>query len=501
MSREADAYRDPLEYREDSPLLGASDDDEDAIPRRRFAPTPPRRRAPATPLPRAQLAAIYTIKLVVPVSGTQIMPYVNKMVAGFGLPNERDVGYYTGLMSFGHTAGAFLTVYAWGRLSDWIGRTPVIGFGMFGLALSTLLFGASQTFAMALTTRFFSGIFSGFIGVIHSVVGELTDQSNQSVAFPFYDIISALGFVIGPVIGGAFEEPATEFGGWFDNAFFRAYPYILPCIISSALGFLAALLSVTFLRETHPRKSPKSPSPEPILTVEPEPGEAPIPLALAEKPPSLRSLLALPVIRALCASQWMLGFVAACFNTVFVLMAYTPIEDGGLSMNPKKIASALSIMGLVSIGLKGALPVFLRRHDALAVFRFTLLTWPLTFALMPPLNALARRAQGGGAADEALLWVAISFVLFMSRLGCLAFSIVMILTKDHTPTSFALGTTNSLSEFSQMLGVAVEPTCSSIFAFSTSHHLLGGHLWAVVICILSLLGDYSASRMAKHRYT
>lgn len=79
-------------------------------------------------------------------------------------------------------------------------------------------------------------------------------------------------------------------------------------------------------------------------------------------------------------------------------------------------------MGLVSIGLKAALPVFLRRHDALAVFRFTLLTWPFTFGLMPPLNALARRAQTGGAADEALLWVSISFVLFMSRLGCLAFS-------------------------------------------------------------------------------
>lgn len=116
MSREADAYRDPLEYREDSPLLGTSDDD-DVIPRRRFAPTPPRHRAPATPLPRAQLAAIYTIKLVVPVAGTQILPYVNKMVAGFNLPSERDVGYYTGLMSFGHTVGQFMTIYAWGRLS------------------------------------------------------------------------------------------------------------------------------------------------------------------------------------------------------------------------------------------------------------------------------------------------------------------------------------------------------------------------------------------------
>ncbi|GJE97069.1 MFS general substrate transporter [Phanerochaete sordida] len=527
MSREADAYRDPFEYREDSPLL--AHDDADSRPRSPAAlagEPPTRARAPPTPLPRAQLAAIYAIKLVVPIASTQALPYVNKMLAGLGVPSERDVGYYSGLLSFAHTAGSFSTIYAWGRLSDWVGRTPVIGFGMLGLALSTLLFGASQSIAMAVAARLLGGVFSGFIGVIHSVVGELSDTSNQATAFPFYDIISALGFVIGPIIGGTFEEPATSFGGWFDNAFFRAYPYVLPCIITCALGVLAALLSVSYLRETHPHKA-KLPPPEPTFRVEPAPGEVPAPLAAAEKPPSLRALAALPVLRALCAAQWMLGFVAAAFNVGFVLLAYTPVADGGLGMSPKKIAGALSLMGAVSIALKAALPLALRRWDALAVFRATLLTWPATFALLPLLAALARRAAaaagpgadfgGGGAGvggvgsggvkaegapEQAALWLAIGFVLFMSRLGCLAFSIVMILTKDHTPTSFALGTTNSLSELAQMLGVAVgAPFISSIFAFSISHRaLLGGQLWVVVICVLSLLGDYAASHMAKHRY-
>lgn len=41
------------------------------------------------------------------------------------------------------------------------------------------------------------GLFCGMIGAIHSVVGELSDKTNQSTAFPLYDIISALGFVIG----------------------------------------------------------------------------------------------------------------------------------------------------------------------------------------------------------------------------------------------------------------------------------------------------------------
>ena len=96
-----------------------------------------------------------------------------------------------------------------------------------------------------------------------------------------------------------------------------------------------------------------------------------------------------------------------------------------------KIATALSIMGLVSIGLKASLPIFLQRYDALTVFRFTLLTWPATFALIPLLNAIARSGgANGSAAQKAFLWVAISFVLFMSRLGCLAFSYVVLLPVD-----------------------------------------------------------------------
>lgn len=52
-----------------------------------------------------------------------------------------------------------------------------------------------------------------------------------------------------PMIGGTFAEPATEYPRWFDTQFFRRYPYVLPGIVSAFLAFLAAILSITFLRE------------------------------------------------------------------------------------------------------------------------------------------------------------------------------------------------------------------------------------------------------------
>ncbi|KAI0085416.1 MFS general substrate transporter [Irpex rosettiformis] len=446
-----------------------------------------------TPLPRAQLAAIYFIKLTIPVVYTQVQPYLNKMISELDLPPGRPVGYYSGLLGLAINAGQFLTVFPWGRLSDWLGRTRIITFGLFGLVLSTVAFGLSQTFAQALFFRLLTGVFSGYVGVIHSVVGELSDATNQSTAFPFYDIISALGYIVGPILGGAFADPATELPKWFDYPFWRKYPYSLPCLISGAIGTCASLLSLFYLKETHPRFSAKKTydmaeqtSSYQSITVPSSPD------ADEDKPPTVRSLFALPVIRAICTSQFVIGFLASSFNTVFVLLAYTSIDQGGLSMKPLRIAFALSIMGFVSIGLKASLPIFLKRYDTLTVYRSTVKAFPITYALIPFLNIIAR-ATGPhrSTVAEALLWVSISVVLLASRIGTLAFGIIMILTKDHTPTFSALGTTNSISELAQMAGISIgAPFVSKI---------LGGHLWVVIYCVLATVADLSARRIAQYR--
>ena len=96
-----------VEVREASPQR---DDDDSATESSAFV-------LKATPLPRMQLAAIYGIKLIVPVANTQVLPYINKMVGLMNLPGGRSVGYYTGLLSTAHTAGQILTIFFWGRLS------------------------------------------------------------------------------------------------------------------------------------------------------------------------------------------------------------------------------------------------------------------------------------------------------------------------------------------------------------------------------------------------
>ena len=51
------------------------------------------------------------------------------------------------------------------------------------------------------------------------------------------------------------------------------------------------------------------------------------------QPLSVKELLSIPILRAVFASSGALGFFGSCFNNVFVLMAYSPLDQGGLALS------------------------------------------------------------------------------------------------------------------------------------------------------------------------
>ena len=78
--------------------------------------------------------------------------------------------------------------------------------------------------------------------------------------------------------------------------------------------------------------------------------------------------------------------------------------------------------------------------------------------------------------------------------------IIMILTKDHTPGTASLGTTNGLAELFQSLAAAAGPiVVSSLFAISAKRHLLGGYLWVVFMVLESGFGAWVAYRIRRFR--
>ena len=98
-----------------------------------------------------------------------------------------------------------VTTMWWSRLSDHIGRKPVLLTGLFGLCISMIFFGLSRTFwaivvryglsierirkpepkHIAFRSRCLAGLLNGNVGVMKSMMAELTDSTNIASRLTF----------------------------------------------------------------------------------------------------------------------------------------------------------------------------------------------------------------------------------------------------------------------------------------------------------------------------
>jgi MFS family permease len=72
------------------------------------------------------------------------------------------------------------------RTSDKIGRRPVLLIGLIGNTITILAFGQSHTLTWAIASRAACGFLNGNIGVAKSVMGEITDATNQAKGFSIF---------------------------------------------------------------------------------------------------------------------------------------------------------------------------------------------------------------------------------------------------------------------------------------------------------------------------
>lgn len=95
-----------------------------------------------------------------PIAFMSIFPYIYYMVRDFGV-NEKDISFYAGMVTSAFTFAEFSTGMLWGRLSDKIGRKPVLLTGLAGTALSVLVFGFAPNIWVALIARALGGLLNG----------------------------------------------------------------------------------------------------------------------------------------------------------------------------------------------------------------------------------------------------------------------------------------------------------------------------------------------------
>ncbi|KAK7461942.1 hypothetical protein VKT23_008374 [Stygiomarasmius scandens] len=471
-----------------------------------------------TPLPWFQFTIVLFLQLAEPLTSQVIYPFTPQLIRDIGVTNgdETRVGYYVGLLQSLFFFTQALTVMHWSRISDKIGRKKVILTGLFGLSLSMYCFGLSKTFVGLVLSRSLNGALNGNIGVIKSIMAEMTDSTNISLAYSYMPLAWSTGGVLGPMIGGALARPAEQFPNVFGNSeFLKKYPYFLPCAVPATFSAIAWIVTFLFLKETvrSPislsqlfglRKSKANlklqnvvASQEATSTTEPATSNDLMKTATIpddEKPVPLRQLF-VPKVLIAAGNYACLSLVDIAFRAIQPLYFSTPVQFGGLGLPPSRIGNILSMFGL----LNGIIQIFFfaKIHDTWGS-KMTYLTGIASsvpvFLTFPILTYLVKSA---GEVTTAA-WVVVAFQVVISIFISFSYGAVFIYIQAASPNRASLGATNGLSQMSVSICRAIGPAAAnSLFSLSMKHHYLGGYLVYVVLLGTSALALFTATLLPR----
>lgn len=181
---------------------------------------------------------------------TFLFPFLPEMVRTFGY-DEEEKGYYVGIIASAVFAGRALGSYFWGWLSDKKGRKLVLLLTVAGNGIFSLIFGFTSNLAMAVITRFLTGVTNGTVGTAKTILYEISDDTNQALAMAILSLSWGVGLFLGPAMGGFLASPALKYPDYFDSdGFFGKFPYLLPGVVSFLVAICVFFIVLFNMPET-----------------------------------------------------------------------------------------------------------------------------------------------------------------------------------------------------------------------------------------------------------
>ena len=90
----------------------------------------------------------------------------------------------------------------WGRLSDRVGRRPVLMISMAASVLAYLWIGIAPALWMLFAARGLAGACAGNIAAAQAYIADITKPKERAKGMGLIGAAFGLGFIIGPALGG-----------------------------------------------------------------------------------------------------------------------------------------------------------------------------------------------------------------------------------------------------------------------------------------------------------
>jgi MFS family permease len=157
-----------------------------------------------------------------------ILPFITPRLGG----SEFDIA----LIIATYAVFATLVAPLWGRLSDRLGRKPILMLCTIGAAAAYSLLAFATSLWMIYAARALAGVMAGNFPVASAMMADITPPEERARGMGLVGAAFGLGLVIGPVLGGLLAGPDGSF--------------TVPCLLAAVMSVLAVLAAWAFLPES-----------------------------------------------------------------------------------------------------------------------------------------------------------------------------------------------------------------------------------------------------------
>ena len=126
-----------------------------------------------------------------------VVPILGRYADRFGAS-----GFEVGLLFTSFSIAQFFFAPFMGRLSDRIGRKPVIIISLLGTAVGSFVTGAAGTLWLLFLGRFLDGASGASVSVAQSAITDIAPPEQRARLLGMLGAAFGVGFVLGPAIGG-----------------------------------------------------------------------------------------------------------------------------------------------------------------------------------------------------------------------------------------------------------------------------------------------------------
>lgn len=184
---------------------------------------------------KPSLAILFSVVIVDLIGFGIVVPVLPFWATDFGA----DAWTY-GLIQSSYALAQFAFAPLWGRLSDRIGRRPVMLATILGTAISLAWLGFAESLEGLFAARILAGGFAANIGVASAYISDVTSDEDRTRWMGMLGASFGVGFLLGPAIGGLLAP----------------YGYAVPMLAAAGLASVNFVFALFALRDPPHQAAP-----------------------------------------------------------------------------------------------------------------------------------------------------------------------------------------------------------------------------------------------------